>query len=365
MKKSMKIFLGVAGVAALLIACFVSLSIYAEKEINTPKFELPEMEVQQAAELPATKEAAFDYVSSLYSACTAADDIELSQHTDVHFTEGEKVTPFSADDNEVLSRVLENAQGAVSGLYSVDENVLMTKVQNVPSLSFTKADVTEFTATKGYVDENGEEIDDGFYYITLTLNPSCMNTKAMLDSEIRKSAEKELASMLSVKSLDIAPTGFTVSFKISYADNLLTWVEIKRNVMLKASVDFTDAYKALSESTAALEIPFEAVQSIDLFHYGLRFTERQMAVEKKDMKALPLEVRVDSEATKDEFKMTYTVSEDGILEIDEDGVMTVLNTKKEPVTVTATLEYDGHTYTDKLIVYATELEVKTDEPAGN
>ena len=45
--------------------------------------------------------------------------------------------------------------------------------------------------------------------------------------------------------------------------------------------------------------------------------------------------------------------------------MTVIGTQKEPVTVTTVLEYDGHTYTDKLIVYATELEVKTDEPENS
>ena len=42
--------------------------------------------------------------------------------------------------------------------------------------------------------------------------------------------------------------------------------------------------------------------------------------------------------------------------------MEVVSTQTEPVTVTAVLEYNGHTYTDKLDVYATELEVKTDEP---
>ena len=366
MKKSMKIFLGVAGVLALIGICFICLSIYAKNEINKPKFELPEIGTEHCASpLPTTKEEAFDYVSKLFEASVSANDVEGSWHTDVHTTEGEKTTPFSSEDNEVISRVLENAQGALGELYPKSENVLMTKAKDVPALGFTKADVTDFTAVKGYEDETGEVVDDGNYYITLTVNPSCIDKNALLESSVRKDIEKELSSVLKVSKLDIEPEGYTASFKITYYNDMLTWTELKRNLKIKASVDFTDDYKALSSETAELELPYEAVLSIDFFHYGIHFTEREIAVQKKDMQALPLEVRVNSETTKDEYKLTFDVSKDGILEIDEDGVMSVVNTQEEPVTVTATLEYDGHTYTDKLIVYATELEVKTDEPTGN
>ena len=79
------------------------------------------------------------------------------------------------------------------------------------------------------------------------------------------------------------------------------------------------------------------------------------------MQAVPLEVRVNGETTQDDYKLTFDVSKDGILDIDEDGVMTVIGTNEKPVTVTAVLEYAGHTYEDTLIVYATELEVSADE----
>ena len=363
MKKSMKIFLGIVGVVALFGICFASLSIYARKEINKPKFELPELASEQpVSPLPATKEEAFDYVNALYSACTAADDIELSQHTDVHLNGDGRVTPFADADNAILSRVLDQAQGSISGLYPPTESTLMTKLTDVPSLGFTKEDVTDFTATQGYVNEAGETVDDGNYYITLTVNPSCLDTQAMLDGDVRKSIEQELAPMLSVSSSELVPEGFTASFRIGYTDDALVWVELKHNLTVKATVDFTEDYKALSGETATLEIPYETVQSIDLFHYGLRFTERQMAVQKNDMKALPLEVRVDAETTKDEYQLRFEVSDDGILEIDADGVMNVVGAQEAPVTVTAVLEYDGHTYSDELIIYATEMEVKTDEP---
>ena len=78
------------------------------------------------------------------------------------------------------------------------------------------------------------------------------------------------------------------------------------------------------------------------------------------MKALPASVTVNSEATKDDFKLTFTPSDREAVSIDEDGVMTVNVNGEKTVTVKMTLEYDGHTYTDDLTVYITEKEVSTD-----
>ncbi|MBQ7596445.1 MAG: hypothetical protein IJU45_07265 [Clostridia bacterium] len=365
MKKRAKIILGVLGVLALLGICFASLSIYAKKEINKPKFELPEMTEQQGSPLPATKEEAFSYVDGIYQKIASADDIEMNMHTDVH-TGGEKALPFSSADNEVISRVLEKAQGNLGALYPKSENVLLSKTNDFPTLGFTAADITDFTAEKGRIDESGKTVDEEYYFITFTVNPERIDKQAMLSGDVRERIEDELSPVLSVSSLEIAPEGFTASFKIRHYDDTPVHIEFKRSVKIKASVDFVmEPYQKISKDTVQVELPYETVQIIDLFHYGIHFTERQIAVQKNDMQALPLEVNVNAATTKEDYKLKFDVSKDGLLEIDEDGVMTVKSTQEEPLTVTATLDYDGHTYTDKLIVYATELEVKTDEPTGN
>lgn len=362
MKKSKKIILGVLGVLALVGICFACLSVYAKKEINKPRFELPEtVAVVPPSELPNDKDGAYDYVSEIFEKTVSANDVEITRHTEVRLTEGEIKTPFSEDDNKVLSRVLEKSQDALGELYPADENAPMAQVKDKPALGFTKADVSDFTAELGYTDENGEYVDDGIYYITLTVNPACVNKNALLESEVRKNIEKELSPVLSVSSLDIVPDGFTLSFKFSNYNDMLTYAEIKHHYTVKAAVDFTEDYKAVSDKTAEVEIPYETTEKIDFFNYGIHFTERQIAIQKKDVEALPLEVRVNSETTKDDYKLTFDISKDGILEIDTDGVMTANGAQEEPVYVTAKLEYNGHTYTDTLIVYATELEVKTDE----
>ena len=359
----MKIFLGVLGVAALVGTCFGCLAVYAKKEINKPKFEMPEAtEIKAKSPLPQSKEEAYDYVYKLFSSCLASDDIELSEHTYISLTSGESVTELSQDGSKILSRVLEQAQGKLTDLYEPVENVPAGNLKEIPSFGFGKADVEDFTAEKGVTDENGEINDDGFYYITLTVSPDSADASAVPDGEIEKSVIKELEPMLKVSSHETVLDGFTAFFKIKYSDDSLEYAEFKQNLTVKASVDFRDDYKAVSDKTLAFEIPVEKKKCIDLFHYGLSFSERQIAVQKGDTSALPLDVRVNSEATKDSYSLSFKVSDEKAVSIGEDGVMEAIGSSDKPVTVTAVLEYDGHTYTDELTVYATELEVKKDEP---
>ena len=84
------------------------------------------------------------------------------------------------------------------------------------------------------------------------------------------------------------------------------------------------------------------------------------------LKSLPADVRVNSGASQDEFKLTFTPSIENAVTIDEDGVMTVnknalknLGVTEETMTIEMKLEYEGKTFTDELIIYLTELEVET------
>lgn len=363
MKRSMKILLGVLGVLALVGIAFGCLTIYAKKEINKPKFELPEEPAVEAASLlPADGQEAYDYVSRLFNECLNSDDVELSEHTRISLTGEGREAPLSDADGKLLSRVLEQAQGKISELYPKSESVPVKRIEVLPKLGFTAADVIGFTAEKGVTDENGETNDDGFYYISLTVDAKAVDTAAIADSAVKAKTLKELEPMLSVSEEEITAESFTASFRIRYSDDTLEHAEIKQSFTLAAAVDFKGEYKAVSDKPINVKIPAERTTDFDFFSYGLRFTQRQLALQTGKTQALPLEVRVNSEATKDDYKISFTASQDGVLKIDADGVMEVIGASETPVTVTAELEYGGHTYSDSLTVYATDLEVKTDEP---
>ena len=150
-------------------------------------------------------------------------------------------------------------------------------------------------------------------------------------------------------------------FTIDRVSDQLLSAEIERNVLVTTTIRLTEASSALlSERQGKISLPYETTQHVDFKHYGTRFLKRAMVVKPGDMKALPADVRVNAEAMKEDYKLTFTASEPDVLSFDEDGVMTVNRAFDDPVTVTMTLEYDGHTYTDDLIVYISEWEVATD-----
>jgi len=79
---------------------------------------------------------------------------------------------------------------------------------------------------------------------------------------------------------------------------------------------------------------------------------------------LPLEIHVNNAAVQGEdFTVDYMISDPQTLEIDEEAVMTVNQTNAvsdtEGVKVTATLTYDGKTFSDDIIIYITKLDKAT------
>ena len=364
MKKGVKVFLGVM-VAILLIAiCFGSIALYLKNERSKPIFELPELDpVPSVTALPTKEAAVIDYVLRLYDAAVTADDVEGAWHTDVHL--GELQTPFAAADNDLVQYIRAQAGGQVASFYPSASELLMSEVTDVPQLPLTTTDVIAFSAAQGRRAEDGTVSEDDFYFIDFTIDPQSVDTTAMKESAVYQRIVELLAPAMTIESCDIRTLGVTMNCRINRTTDELHTVTITKQYQIDAGVQLTDLYRALSETGAgAVSLQYETVEFINFNHYAAVFTERQIAVKKNDMKALPASVTVHSTATKEDYKLTFDVSVDDVLEIDQDGVMTVEENYDEPVIVTMTLEYDGHVYTDQLTVYITEMELEAEGQNG-
>ena len=360
-KNKRNIILIVLIVTVLIGACFGTVTIYAKKQLSKPKFVMPEQPAAQSAtELPQEKAAICSYVNGLYSAAVSADDVEGSFNTSVNLDEDIKAELKDADLS-LLNYIRGNASGKISEFYPSAANVLMTEAEDFPAFEATPASVTEFTAEQGHTDEAGNVSDDAYYFITLTVDPASVDTSALTEGDVYKKIEETLAPAASLENVEITAESRTVSIKIDrVADRILT-VDISTVYSVKADASFTDDYKALaSGESVEFTMPYKTNEHIGFSCYGATFTQPAMAVKKGDMKALPASVTVNSEATKEDYKLTFEPSDKSAVSIDEDGVMTVNADGEKEITVTMTLEYDGHTYTDDLTVYITGMEVATD-----
>ena len=356
------LLLGALVVVVIIGICFFCVTLYAKKEINKPKFTIPQQPEQPSVTaLPTDKDEACAYMARLYEAALASDDTEASWHTDVRL-DGEWETPFDDADEQILLHVRDNAAPQIAALYPSGSDVRADAAEDVPRPAFAALNVLDFTAEQGRTQDDGTITDTDRYFITLTVDPQSADTQAMLTGDVFKQIEKELSSVAVLSDTQIEPQSVTMRFTVDRLTDQLLAAEIERNVRVRTKIRLTDDSAALlSERDAEITLPYGTTLHVDFKHYGVRFLERAIAVKPGDMKALPADVRVNSGATKEDYTLTFTASEPDLLSFDADGVMSVgKKTADKPVTVTMTLEYDGHTYTDDMLVYITQWEVATD-----
>ena len=372
MSKKKSIVLVALAIILLLGICFATLAVYAKKELNKPKFKMPEEDpVASASELPQDKEALCAYVNSLYEKALKADNAEGSWHTDVNL-EGDIVTPFAGPDNSILSYIKDNCAGEIAALYPNESEQKMSEAKNAPVVRINPADVDTFTAEQGHTDDAGNVTEDGYYFITFEIKPESVDTASIKESKVYTEAVKKLGDVADVVDCKFESEGCSYSFKIDRTTDEILNVDVCNNYRIKANTqlkpDFTALLPAEQDSLIAnIELPYKTAERISFKWYGARFYQRAMAVKPDDMKSLPADVRVNTAATKDDYKLTFTPSKEGVVSIDADGVMTVskhaieaLVAPDDPITIEMKLDYEGKTYTDTLLVYITELEVETD-----
>ena len=367
MKKSVRRILLALLIVTLMGACFASVGIYAHYTLSKPKFPMPDTSLKSARELPQDKAGVFDYATGLYNAAVAADDVEGSWYTDVKLKDyGEPIeAPFSDADKDLIAFIIEHANDddTLKNAYPKADNVLQCKEKGVFLPDITVNDVTEFTAERGRYNGDGVYLDDDWYYVTLTVDPATVDASAITGSETYKNIIGLLDPAFTAENVKVTPERITYKYKISRPFDQLNSLEITRAYTVEADLTPAEAYAPMltdGAKTAHVKAPYEATEVISFKYYGAHFTQSCVVHQPGDMNALPASVTVNGAATADDYTLTFEPSADGIVEIDADGVMTVNAMREEPFTIKMTLEYDGHTYTDTLTVYLTELEVETD-----
>lgn len=357
-KSRSKAVLAVIVIIALIGACFGSVGLYVKFELSKPKFQLPET-AQSVTPLPETVSGIYSYISSLCKKADGADNIELSLYTEVweigDFTE----SLFNDSDNAVIKYIMNNALGTVSGMYEEINSVKTSEIKNAPEFIWGEQSVTDASAVHGSYNDSGEFIDDSYYFIHLDFTPDEDEYNADILSEITKAVSPAFC----IENCKIKMTGLYADYRVDrFTDNIVN-IDITRRYSVSVSAVPAQQYKDLlpeGESSAKITLPYTTTQSLSLNYYGAYFTKPCIAVNKGDVETLPASVTVNSNASDEDYKLSFAVSDADAVKIDEDGVMTVLKNSDKPVTVSMTLEYDGHTYTDNLTVYITELEVETD-----
>lgn len=358
MNKKMKGFLIGLIAVVLLGICFTCVSFYAKNEMTKERFHLPEVdELPNATELPEGKDAILAYAMKVYNEAMAADDAELSAHTDIAIDGDYSEAELNKADAEIIEFVKGGAVGQIAALYPSCSGVRMDEAETHPLFEIDAGVLTEATATRGRTEESGEIKDDGYYFITLKLDPESLDLNGIENEEVYKSIVKTLSPALTVDKADVKVEAYEYSLKVDRLNDKLAELNMTKVYKIDSVATFIGDYASMG--TQKLGWRYTETERNSLKWYGVRFYEQQIAANKGDMKSLPIDVYVNPGAAQDEFELSYTFSHDSVIEVDSDSVMLVKDVCDDPVTITATLKYDGHVYTDSLTVYLTEMEVAT------
>ena len=372
MKKKTKILVGVLIAAVLLGICFLCVGFYARHEFSKEKSWLPvKLPVQQASvtELPDNAHDAYEYVMRLYDEALHSDAVEGSWHTDVNLT-GDYTTPFNETDNAFFGRILSGAAGAVQGLYPNVSGVKMTEeaAEDLPEIDLEESDIIGYDYDPAALfNRKGEYLSDT-YELVFQIDPAFEDADEIRNGSVYAGICDTLKDAMTVNDVDLDVQTVEMRFRIDRLTDQMQSVDVSRSYEVKADVTLTDDYAPLlgesGQKDVSVTFPYQATEKISFKWYGLRFWVDYLEQKPDDIITLPLDIRVnDAHVQGEDFTVTYTVSDPEALEIDAEGTMTVLkehgDSATEGVKVTATLDYEGKTYTDDMTVYVTKLDKAT------
>lgn len=363
MNKGLKIFLVVLVIIALLGVCFGALAFYAKHEFEKEKFWLPYVPQKQSmTELPENAVDAVAYVNRLYAEAVVSDEAEGSWRTDVDLG-GELTVDLPEADAELIRYIRDGAAGKIAPLYPSASGVLMKDAQDAPEISLNAGDVLDYPVDRETVYNRDGTYKSDEYVIEFVVDPASVDAAALENGETAEGIKALLADALTAESVKVTPESVNMKFTIDRLTDHLLSVEIVNTYKIAASVRFTPAYAALSADAVNAEIPYKTTKHIDFKWYGARFLEGDITVRHDDIKTLPVVVSVDDEDVQGEdFTLEFTSTAPDILSVDQECVLHMhgRHDKDDPITVTMTLEYKGHTYTDEINVYVSDLDtVKT------
>ncbi|MBQ7540977.1 MAG: hypothetical protein IJT44_01645 [Clostridia bacterium] len=359
MKKPMtgktRVALGILIGVLLIGICFFCVSLYAKKEFNKPKFQIPDPPAHDdLTQRLTTKEEAAAFIERLYAAAANADDAEGSWHTEVSF-DGEWQTPFSDADNEVLRFFAGSAENEIGAFYPSVSDTLMTQAQDAPS-PLTDAAVLSFELQQ----EEGRDRREDPYVIELTRDAAPIDTDRMAHSGVFSAIAEKIASVAEIETIAIDALGVRERYRLDHARDQLLSAELRHEYRIRVRVRLTSPLAEPSK-TVEIELPYTTVQHVAFRYYGVRFTGGGVVARTGSKLGLDAEVTVrDGDTEPEDYVLRFTSSAPDVLAFDETHVMTPLKDCADPITVTITMEYAGHTYTDETTVYITDLEVADD-----
>lgn len=369
MSKMKRNLLIIAGLILLIGVCSVSLYFYAKKEINKPKFIIPDNKKAAAVDIPNSSSGILSYVEELYGK-SFTDEVSVSKTVSLNIPDDSIKSELPEADNKIALMVKNQYLNYLDSLYKEYESVIGNKAENIRPLEFDVGDIDgDAVMTEGKTDDNGNISEDDYYFFDIPIkglpypvfdDASPRQYKSFAIEENRHvydDLKKEVKDLGTVCSDHFEITSAGISGKIDKVRNKLLNLSISHTYRCCFSFQFDNEY--ISLGNVDFELSYTVTENYTFNWFGAYFSDNYFYINTGDEKALPLAVNVGE----GKYKLKLKSSDDSKVSVDSEGVIEALEVtdKEKPVVIDMSFEYNGYTYSDKCFVTVTDLEISEAE----
>ena len=245
------------------------------------------------------------------------------------------------------------------GAFGTDASDRLIKPQfsaNETSLAVCYIGETEDDGT-AVLDENGEQKNTQNYYLKFRFkecplpatqynilydNFDLGGAQGIIDKVIAENAE-----YFTVNSYTVTCRGFAIDADSDRFTGNLNYIRYTRSYDITADITFIGECSDYGSHT----VSFNFIAKREYFYTwaGITLDSESMILDKGDTQQLKPYRTAD-----EDLAVTWTCSNPEIASVDEEGFVKGKAHSKTPVTITASVEYLGNTYTDSCVVYVVE-----------
>ncbi|MBR2415022.1 MAG: Ig domain-containing protein [Clostridia bacterium] len=307
----------------LIIAlCSGTIILYAGTLVEEGVYTPPAEQVAYLSEAPESNENRLTAANKLLATAQQCGETQITGNTSVDLHD------LTSDLNEAQTNLLLFASGSIeSGMAGMTENKSLTYGETAdlfPALASDKIDLAQDTV---------------FTYTAEIENPFTHE-----DGTLIAKTEETFATALTVDKKEITLTESKADLTLDPVTDRLQNVTYTRTYHMDYTVTFIGDLSALGTKTLAFDCTLTS--RYDIAWAGITIGQSRISLDKTGYQALNLTVNKAADAPADSYSLTFVSSDESIVTVDEQGVVEAVVLSDKKVTVTATLEYLGKTYTD-------------------
>ncbi len=340
--------------AVIIGGCIAAVGFYVKTAVPEGTVKLPAELKASLTEAPG-KDGFFDYLNMLLAKTADSDKVKTRAETNLSIDDGSVSMDAPDADTGVLKFALQSLLGKADEQYEEHDGKFGDGFKDIPAISLTAADITEFSFEPGVAkeDDDGTKNEPNYYYFNADIDGKSAAAAETFGPEkidaVISGIAKTVSDMADVKSYEPVVVKYRIEGKTNRLNDELQELKLITEYSLTTDIEFKGDYAALGARKIAFNYRVENKYSYTWA--GLEINDDMIIIEQGEEKQLGINAVIEEGAANDEFRVTAVSSDESIATVTKDGMVTGVKTSDKPVAVKMTLEYKGNVYTDECLVY--------------